>query len=188
MFDLNASEFKGTSIFNGGVAGLVRNVEIKVEKKVGEGNTPDYKLIVNDPSGSINVGFYYFVPNPKKNEEDNKKYESMQVSRVVHIAHAVLGNDYKLPQVQTSKEAFDVLFKLISENCTNKKFNIYATYGTVARPSKYLGLRFFNFIEPFTEGNSSLRANVNDLLERVEEDSQDELSELNSTKEGKFIL
>lgn len=182
MFDLNGKEFQGNTIFNGGVAGLVKNVEISIEKKQDDSNTPDYKLIVTDGSSSINAGFYYVTPNPSKSEEDNAKYSRQQVSRVLHIARAVLGKDYKFPNVSNAKEAYDVLFKLVADNCAGKKFNVYATYGTDSRPSKYLGLRYFNFIEPAGVQVSSLRLGKTDLLERLEEDApaKDELSMLDA--------
>lgn len=182
MFDLNGKEFQGNTIFNGGVAGLVKNVEISIDKKEGEGNTPDYKLVVTDGSSSINSGFYYVTPNPAKSDEDNAKYSRQQVSRVLHVARAVLGKDYQFPAVSGAKEAYDVLFKLIADNCKGKKFNVYATYGTDNRPSKYLGLRYFNFIEPAENAVSTLRMGKTDLLEKLEEDAHtnDPLSSLGS--------
>lgn len=175
MFDLNGSEFQGTSIFNGGNAGLVKGVDISVEKKQDDGNTPDYKLIATDPSGSVNVGFYYVTPNPQKTEEGNAKYAKMQVSRVVHIAKAVMGADYQFPAVTSAKEAYDVLFGLVIDNAKDKKFNVYVTYGTKDRPSKYLGFRFFNFIETADNEPTTLISKNVDLLERVSEDSADDI-------------
>jgi hypothetical protein len=192
MFDLNSKEFQGNSIFNDGVAGLTKNVEIKIEKKVGEGNTPDYKLIAKDENGQINVGFYYPGNNPAKSKEDNEKFAKQQVSRVLHIARAVMGSDYKFPQVNSAKEAYDTLFELITPHCEGKKFNVYTSYGTTTRPSKYLGFRYFNFIESADATVSRLRPNNMDLMERVEADKpvHSELDELDtSTKaDENFII
>ena len=56
MFDLNEKKFGGTVIFNNGQAGLVKNVEISVEKRQpGEPETyPNYKLVVSDDLGKVN--------------------------------------------------------------------------------------------------------------------------------------
>ena len=148
-------------------------MDISVEKKQDDGNTPDYKLIATDPSGSVNVGFYYVTPNSQKTDEDNAKYAKMQVSRVVHIAKAVMGADYQFPAVTSAKEAYDVLFGLVIDNAKNKKFNVYVTYGTKDRPSKYLGFRFFNFIEDASNNPTTLLSKNVDLLERVSEDEDD---------------
>jgi len=181
MFDLNGEDFQVKTIFNGGKAGLVRNVAISVELKQDQGsNSPDFKLIATDASGSVNSGFYYITPNPQKSADDNAKWEKLMVGRVLHAAKAVMGADYSFPSVSSSKEAFDVLFKLISENSSNKKFNIYTTYGTPTRPSKYLGFRFFNFIEPANDGSTTtLYPSNSDLLTQIEPDKND--SDLNFT-------
>ena len=171
MFDLNASEFQGSSIFNGGRAGIVKNVELIIEKKSDESNNPDYKVIAKDALGSVNAGFYYPTNNENKTAAENEKWAKMQVSRVVHIAKAVMGAGYQFPAVSGAKQAYDVLFKLIADNSKGKKFNVYVTYGTTDKPSKYLGFRFFGFVEPAENEQTTLVPNAKDLLERVVEDS-----------------
>lgn len=192
MIDLNGSDFKskGTTIFNNGVAGLVKNVEIKIERKeVSDlAGRPDYKLIVTDDNGGIvNQGFYYFTPNEQADAEYNTKRSNQEVSRVLHIARAVMGNDYDFPSVGSPKEAYDVLFKLVNDNVGSNKFNVFATFGTISRPNKkgYIGLRYFNFIEPATE-SSRFRTGAVDLMTRVEADapSQGGLNGEATTKES----
>ena len=189
MFDLNGNDFQENSIFNNGKAGLVENVEISVEKKVDGSNTPDYKLIAKDNLGTINVGFYYVTPNPQKSQEDNEKFEKQQVSRVVHAGRAVMGKDFAFPTVTSSKQAYDVIFDLIAKNATGKKFNIFTTYGTTQRPSKYLSFRYFSFIEPADVEVSTLVAKNGDLLERPVEDKPiNDLDVLDSKATKEFIL
>jgi len=173
MFDLNEKKFGGTVIFNNGDAGLVKDVKISVEERsAGEPDTyPNYKLVVEDNLGKINQGFYYPKSDPQKSDEINEQNAVREVGRVMHIARAVLGADYVFPNVTSAKEAFDVLFKLIKENAVDKKFNIFATYGSASYPNKYLGLRYFNFIEPNSANPSRLRANASDLLTRLEQDA-----------------
>lgn len=172
MFNLNdEKEFNtGKSIFNGGEAGKVDNVSIRVEKKQDSSNQPDYKLFASDGLGEINEGFYYPTPNPQKNEEDNNKIAKMHVGRVLHAAKAVMGEDYVFPEVSSAQEAYDTLFKLIKENSEGKKFNVYATYGTKDRPSQYLGFRFFNFIEPAGNEKTTLYPNIRDMMEKLNPD------------------
>lgn len=186
MFDLNDNkQFGGIQIFNDGEAGLVKNVDISVEKReVGELETyPDYKLIIKEDSGAtINQGFYYFKPNDQKSKEDNEKSERIAVGRVLHIAKAVLGKDYKFPVLNTSKEVFDTLFNLIMQHAVGKKFNVFVTYGNSYKPSAYLSLRYFDFIEPSGHGEiSSLKVKNDDIMERPKQDNDptsDELSDV----------
>jgi hypothetical protein len=177
MLDLNGKEFaeKKISIFNGGVAGAVDNTTISVEKKKSTDpqTYPDYKLIVEDEDGQkINQGFYYPSDNPQKDAEANKKRANMEVGRVLSIARAVVGTSYEFPAVNGAKEAFDTLFKIIHDNAGASKFRVFVTYGQVSYPSKYLGLRYFDFIEPSElEGKKTkMTAKPNDLMERITPD------------------
>jgi hypothetical protein len=174
MFDLNDKEFNGTVVFNNGNGGKVEGVTISVEKKAAEqpDTYPAYKLIVSDKAGGkINQGFYYPTPKQGASEEDNAKRVKREVGRVITIARAVLGADAALPTVSSAKEAYDKLFALIGEASVGKTFNVYATYGTVGYASKYLGLRYFDFIENAETPNGRLTAKNGDLLERVTEDN-----------------
>ena len=173
MFDLNEKKFEGTVIFNNGKGGLVKDVNISVEKrKMEEPDTyPNYKLVVSDGVAKINQGFYYPKANANKTAEANAQGEAREVGRIVHIARAVLGQDYVLPKVESAKEAYDVLFELVNKNAEGKTFNVFATYGTTGYPSKFLGLRYFNFIESADSNPSRLRTGASDLLERLEQDA-----------------
>ena len=173
--DLNGKDFEGgTAIFNGGNAGLAKDVTISVAKrKVDEPeNYPNYKLIVKDSDGlEISQGFYYFTPNPQKDEAHNEKRATQEVSRVLHLARAVMGADYDFPaDIASVEQAYDVLFALVKDNAEGKKFNVFTTYGTTMRPSKYLGVRYFDYIEPAGE-NSRLSVKRTDNMERVVADA-----------------
>tara|TARA_R110000772_G_scaffold54130_1_gene123535 strand:- start:55593 stop:56177 length:585 start_codon:yes stop_codon:yes gene_type:complete len=194
MIDLNGKKFEGTAIFNGGNAGVVNEVEISVEKKGADqpDTYPMYKLIVTDKGGAkVNQGFYYFTPNPDNDDAYNEKRETQEVSRVLHIARAVMGTEYAFPAVSTSKEAYDVLFKLVADNAGGKKFNVFVTYGTNSRPSKYLGLRYFNFVETSVEGTTSrFRVGAQDMMTRLTEDavlSQDKEAPMSKTSDQSWI-
>tara|TARA_R110000851_G_scaffold315229_3_gene477571 strand:- start:2976 stop:3569 length:594 start_codon:yes stop_codon:yes gene_type:complete len=172
--DLNGNDFNGSAIFNGANAGLASNVTITVNKKqVDEPeNYPDYKLVMKDAAGSeLSQGFYYYTPNPQKDEDYNERRANQEVSRVLHLARAVMGADYKFQEeINSVKEAYDLLFKLVSDNAGDKKFNVFVTYGTTVRPSKFLGLRYFDYIES-AEGDSRLFGKRTDSMERVVADA-----------------
>lgn len=169
MIDLNDKQFEGSvKIINNGKAGLVRDVDISITKKAIDepDNRPDYKLIVKDPIGEVTRGFYYFKPNPEKSTDYNALRESQEISRVVHLVRAVMGQTYKLPEVNTAKEAFDALFEIIMNNVEGKKFNIFLTFGSKKKPSNYLEIRYFDFIESAND-ISRLRVKNTDNMERI---------------------
>jgi hypothetical protein len=181
--NLNDSQFESTPIFNGGKAGLARDIEIVdvVTRKVDDNpRTPDYKILFKDERGAeINQGWYYFSPKEGASAEKIEKSKQIELSRLVHLARAVMGEDSTLPEVTDVQNALDVVMKLVKDNGKAKKYNVYVTYGSAYKPSQYLGLRYFNFIEDASNEVSKLRPSANDVLERV---TPDEPTVGNATK------
>ena len=167
MFDLNKKE-AGSAVFNNGVAGKAVGVSVTVEKrKVDEPDSyPDYKIIVSDESGGmpINQGFYI-------NSEDDEKRQQMTYQRVKSIADAVVPEDFVYPEVNGYVDALNTLFKVIKENADGKKVDVFVSYGYTAKPSKYLGLRMFNFIQKQNASFDRLKPSNTDILERPEADA-----------------
>ena len=167
MFDLNKKE-AGSAVFNNGVAGKAVGVNVTVEKrKVDEPDSyPDYKVIVSDESGGmpINQGFYI-------NSEDDEKRQQMTYQRVKSIADAVVPEDFVYPEVNGYIDALNTLFKVIKENADGKKVDVFVSYGYTAKPSKYLGLRMFNFIQKQDASFDRLKPSNTDILERPEADA-----------------
>ena len=167
MFDLNKKE-AGSAVFNNGVAGKAVGVSVTVEKrKVDEPDSyPDYKIIVSDESGGmpINQGFYI-------NSEDDEKRQQMTYQRVKSIADAVVPEDFVYPEVNGYVDALNTLFKVIKENADGKKVDVFVSYGYTAKPSKYLGLRMFNFIQKQDASFDRLKPSNTDILERPEADA-----------------
>jgi hypothetical protein len=165
MIDLNGVDFaeKVVKVFNNGVGGKVDNVTIKVEKKSLDGhvNAPDYNVVFTDSEGaSASAGFYY---------EGN---EQILISRALHVGRAVLGAEYKFPPAENTKDALNKIMKLIKDNSEGKLFNTFCTYGNANyKPSQYLNIRFFDFIEPADTENTRLRVKNGDLLEKVAQDA-----------------
>lgn len=173
-FNLNDGGFDGSvAIFNNGIAGKVNNVKLSVTKKtaVDPENAPDYKVLFTDPIGNVNVGFYYHVNNPLYDDKRNKDLEGWTIGRILSIAKALLPKDYVFETKETSKEVIDYLFTLIRQNSEGKTVNVFVTYGTTAKASKYLGVRYFDFIESADTVNSRLAKKPADVMERIEADA-----------------
>jgi hypothetical protein len=166
-FNLN-EKVAGSAVFNNGVAGKAVGVNITVEKRKADepDSYPDYKLVVSDESGgaAINQGFYI-------NSEDDEKRQQMTYQRVKSIADAVVPEDFVYPEVNGYIDALNTLFKVIKENADGKKVDVFVSYGYTVKPSKYLGLRMFNFIQKQGASFDRLKPSNADILERPEADA-----------------
>lgn len=176
-FNLNDNSLLagGTKVFNNGIAGLVKNVKVSVEKKTADAmqTAPDYKVLITDNNGaSINQGFYYYTNNDALSKEENDKKAGYGIGRMLSIAKSVVPTDYVFPDVsgKSIKEITDILFAIIRDNANNGTVNVFTTYGRKTQPSQYMGLRYFDFIERGGEA-TTLRPKGDDLLERLTEDT-----------------
>lgn len=182
-------------IFNEGTAGRVTNVSVSVLKKTPEDkdNAPDFKIVYTDANGgTVNDGVYY----PKDGDAQN--IVQIKTSRLVKLLHS-LNPETKtkqLPEFDNYRDATEFLMKQIVANSKNGRVNIFVTYGTVGKPSKYLGLRLFDFVEPVGTNESETRLRVkmnpnpdksqwNDNMTRVEETNIDIFSS-NSQSNGQL--
>lgn len=167
MFDLNKKE-AGSAVFNNGVAGKAVGVNITVEKRKADepDSYPQYKLIVSDESGgmAINQGFYF-------SDEDDEKRQQMTYQRVKSISEAVIPEEFVYPEVNGYIDAMNTLFKVIKDNSEGVKVDVFTSYGYTNKPSKYLGLRMFNFIQKQGVPFDRLKPTATDILERPEADA-----------------
>lgn len=183
IFDLNtrSTMSTGNAVFNNGIAGKVEDVKVEVSKRRADepDNYPAYKVVFTDKNGSqINQGFYEFVMNEMKSAEDNTKASGWLVDRALSIAQAVVPEGFVYPEiaetgnlVEDTNKALGTIFNIVKENENNSLVNIFATYGTKQKPSKYLNLRYFNFVEKAgTTGFSRLIEKGDDCMERITED------------------
>ena len=181
MFDLNdEKEFGGMpAIFNGGVAGLVKNVEIdRIEKTETAAGETFYKVFYKDVQGNeINQGWFYFKPYPGADDDSVNKSRRGEISRIRSFAVNVIGKDAELPKVETAEEALDAVMKLAKDAFAGKKFNIYCNYNTKTSPKQYLQLRKYNFIEPAGTEPTTLTANPNDLMEKLVPEAENTVSD-----------
>lgn len=169
--NLNDNKFAQPAIFNNGVAGLVEGVEITGIKPKGpedHDRAPDYKVVYTDTAGgNIEQPFWYFSPREGASQDEIDSAINRELSRLISLARAVMGEDATLPEVTDVQNALDVVMKLVSTNTSGKKYNVFATYGTVNYPKQYIELRRFRFIEPADVEVSTLTKGANDQMSRV---------------------
>jgi hypothetical protein len=94
--DYNASE--GVAIFNDGKAGIVENLTVSLEKKKPEDkdNSPDYKISFTDEGGATcNYPLWYVEKKTDWNSVEELVKKQGKVLK--HLAHAILGQDFKFP-------------------------------------------------------------------------------------------
>jgi hypothetical protein len=179
MINLNDSAFdakQGTAIFNDGVAGVVDNVAISVNKRKPEDkeNSPEYKLTFTDNKGAAcNTSFWYVDKATQyQTVEDQVKKQGTVLK---HILHAIYGSDYQLPSFNTAKEMLDGCMKLIREGlASGLKFRIFANYGSTQSVKNYIQPRsWVPFMEPMSVSISEtrLKAGNIDAMARVEKDN-----------------
>ena len=190
MFNLNDANFGGgATVFNNGNTGKVENVKMSVTKKsaTDPDNAPDYKLIFTDVTGGqVNTGFYYHKDNEMYDEKRNNDLKTWLLSRILSAAKSVLPTDFKFQEFEENtspNEVVDYLFKLIKDNSEGKLVNVYVTYGTVNKPSKYLSTRYFNFVESAdTPANmTKLKPSNNDQMVKLEADAPAQTAGTTST-------
>lgn len=188
-FNLNDKSLVGggSVIFNQGIAGKVDDAKVSVTKRSMEDadNAPDYKLILTDnDGGTVNQGFYYHKDNDQYDQVKNQANAGYLIGRILSVAKAVVPEDFMFPNVdgKSPKEIVDILFTIIRENAEGKLVNAFVTYGTKTKPSLYLGLRFFNFVEPQDVKYSRLKPTGNDMMERLVEDMPKSDSAAGNTK------
>lgn len=177
MINLNDSSFdaKEVKIFNGGVAGIVNNVTVSLEKKKPEDKekAPDYKVIFTDESGaSCNTSFYY-VTEPTQYATVEKQIAN-QGKVLKHLLHAVISPSFQFPQFDTPKAMLDGCMMTLKQNAVQgAKFRIFCNYGSIQSPKQFLQPRsWVPFIESMSVTESRLEVGKIDQMERIEADSQ----------------
>lgn len=187
-FNLNDNSLVGGSgnvVFNAGIAGKYEGAKIEATKRRADEptNQPDYKLIFTDKNGAqLNVGFFYHKDNPMKDQAQNEAMAGYTIGRILSAAKAVVPNDFVFPDVsdKSVNEIIDILFNIIREHAEGAEVNIFASYGTKTKPSKYLSVRYFDYIEKPNTEKSRLSAKGDDMMERLVEDTPQDSSSANT--------
>lgn len=179
MINLNDEKFDGGGnsgpIFNGGVAGIVENVTLSVEKKKADDheNAPDYKLMFTDENGATCNSSYWFITEATSfNTVDELILKQGKVLK--HVIHAIYGSDYELPTWKTPEEMLNGAMKLIRDGLkAAPKFRMFANYNVKSSPKQYIQPRsWVPFMEPMDVASEDSRLRVSDLdqMERITED------------------
>jgi len=181
----NSGEFiKDLSIFNDGVAGVVENVAVRIEKKAmadADDKKPMYKVIAKDDKGEVNEGYYY-------QEADSKAFNKYQAQRLINLARGVFGEDVKFEKFSTPKEALDGVMKMVAPALANKGFRVAVTYGTTKRKESFLGFKNFgSFIQPMSVPNTLALDSVDNTIRAPKKEAtpaSDLIADMAKTKSG----
>lgn len=178
-FNLNENLEGNVIVFNNGNAGKVKNCKIKLEKKqIGDtSRNPDFKLHITDSTNStITPGFY--LPVDEGDPEALRSKQGLFLSRLKSIAVAVAPN-VTFPTEIDFEGAVKFLYETIVQNQDNNLVNVFVTYGTKVRPSRWLNTRFLRFIEPAStpDNQSLLIQSSGDLMEKPTPDNPGEKPE-----------
>jgi len=170
MINLNEVKEKSISIFNGGEAGVAKGKLTKVEKKQpGDAErSPDFKVFFEDKEGETNIAF--FVPDGQDEVKSNR-----ELARLLSLARAYFGDDFEFPKVKNYNEAYSVVLKMLKKECVGEEFNLFVCYGYDAKPSSFLGVRKFDFVESgkVSIEDSKLEVKKSDVMERLQPDGAD---------------
>lgn len=173
MINLNEERFedKEIKIFNAGNAGVVKNCNVRIEKKSADDheNAPDYKLYVTDDAGGeVNKGYY--KQDDFQRASNPGKAEEMYVKDMKHLAKVFRVQDQLPAQVNSYGELMDITMKLCNKNQDNVKVDVAVCYGTKQRPNKrgYLEINGIWDIQNSEDGGVRMRPNM--LTERPQPD------------------
>lgn len=181
MIDLNSEDYnqkEGKAIFNEGNAGIVDNVRVSLVRRKPEDKetAPDYKVVFTDEKGAeCNTSFWY-VEKPTTYDTVEKLIQK-QGKVLKHLAHAILGDNFKFPPFANAKEMLDGIMKSLNGGLAKAgTFRIFANYGTKDYPKSFIQPRsWVPFMESSTVALDATRlkpGNI-DQMTRKEEDKVD---------------
>lgn len=180
MINLNEVKEDKVSIFNGGEAGVAKGKMTKIVKKQPDDNpsSPDFKVFFEDEDGEINVAFY--IPDGKDEAASNR-----ELARLMSVARAHFGDDYNFPEANSYEDAYTKIMKLLKKEAIGSKFNLFVCFGYTGRPSKYLSVRKFDFIESgdIALEKSKLKTKKSDVMEQITPDAGSKGDDLSSAME-----
>lgn len=175
-FNLNDDNYEAGNIkiFNNGVAGVVEDVTLSVERKKEDDKdeAPLYKLIFTDSSGAIiNKGLWY--ANKATDYKTIDKVQQDQGKLIRNLLKAAYGQDYVIPTFNSAEDMLDSGMKLLREGLkSNPKFRIIVNYGSVKSVKKFLEVRSWApFIESMNVEKSELFLGDFDAKEGLKEDT-----------------
>lgn len=137
MLNLNDSQYevKSTKFFNNGVAGIVNNCKIRVERKKATDpeNAPKYKVILTDENGGeVNRAYFGIKPD---SSDGLKTFFVKEMKHLANIFGATLPE-----QIESYDALLSFVMKAGYETEGKLSVNAVVDYGTTKYPSKWLGL------------------------------------------------
>ncbi len=160
--DFSQFEDKSIKIFNGGEAGYVENVKVSIQnnesKQTGD-NKPDFNVIYTDSTGATLRGQGVWELTGSETPDAVKK----TVQAVGRYWRACMG-ETPFPQNMSVRQIYQAIAN------SGRTFGVFVAYGTTEAPSKYLGLRKYDFIQP--SGSTPLTAKSTDNMVRLVADSE----------------
>lgn len=162
------------AIFNNGNAGKAEGVTITALKKGvdydGE-RLPDYKLKYTDNISSIEMSYYYMTKeghNPAYGTyEDAVKKQWQKVGSILDVCGVNSAGNFK-----DAKEMLDSIMSKINSATAGKTFNVFANYGHVNSPKKWLQIRSWKpFVELEGTEPTTLKATKIDQMVRLTPDT-----------------
>ena len=136
MIDIYSEEYKDKElnpIFNGGMAGVVKNCTARVEKKTDKDpdNFPKYRIVyIDEKGGEINKGYF---DNYDDASDKAKKYFVKEMRHLLDQSGtklAVKANSYS--------ELLDAAMKELYKAMPKNKYNIAVSFGTESYPKSFL--------------------------------------------------
>ncbi len=144
--NLNSEEFDGGgAIFNNGIAGVVENVKVSIERKQADqaDNFPDYRLKFLDSGGGTLDKVFYYADESHINFSKRLKGLGTELK---HIWGVLVGKDTPIPEFSGHKEMLDTMMSSFNDAVKEAPDNLYrtvVTYGSKDYPQKYLRIPFF---------------------------------------------
>ena len=164
--DAQFAEKPSVKIFNGGVAGVVNGVRVRIEKKKADESekSPKYKIILKDEyDAEMNKGYGFIAKDIDKDYSDKAK--GFFVKEMRHLC-GLFG--VKFPDtVETYNELLDVVMK----SCHDKGeivANVAVSYGMQDYPKGFLEIASaYNIVKPTEEAYMNPRYQLTRVLPDV---------------------
>jgi hypothetical protein len=179
--NLNEDRFNDVrKIFNNGAAGVVQNLQVRVDAKGPEDHpqAPPFNLVFIDPDGGEISQPVFYLGDPTGDKKIDEQREVWAGSALRHMWHAIFGADTDLPEFDSMKQAVDIVMQRIQahlEENPDLRFATVVNYGSEKKPQRFLTVkRFPPFIEPtgLPANESRLFLGAKDLKEPFVETEQ----------------
>jgi hypothetical protein len=126
-------------IFNGGVAGVAKNISARVEKKKDgdSDNAPKYKIIFTDENnGEFNKGYFDNVDGASQKAQD---YFVREMKHLLRESNTKTEKE----KYTSYSEILDDTMKILYKEMPKNKYNVAVSFGSKDFPKRFLELDGF---------------------------------------------